>query len=60
VIQNYSAGHLPTLAAGGVALAVNDGTPSSGAFVSLDASRHELWVTLNQTVNAALDLQITP
>jgi hypothetical protein len=60
VVQNYLAARLPSVTAGGLSLSVNDGTATSGALVSFDASRSELWVTVNRTVSAATDVQIMP
>jgi hypothetical protein len=60
VVQNYTGTQLPKINVGGVAVTVNTGAATSGAFVSLNAGTNELWVTLNQTVNAAIDVQIMP
>jgi hypothetical protein len=60
VVQNYTGTHLPKVSVGGVAVTVNTGAANSGAFVSLDGGTNDLWVTLNQTVNAAIDVQIAP
>jgi hypothetical protein len=60
VIQNYTAAQLPKISAGGVSLSANNGAANAGTFVSLNTSTNELWVTLNQTVSAAIDVQIMP
>lgn len=60
VIQNYTGSELPGIGVGGVPLTVNDGTVDSEAFVSIDMVRHELWVTLNRTVSAAIEVEVAP
>jgi hypothetical protein len=60
VVQNYTATQLPRITVGGAPLTVNNGAADSGAFISLDAASKELWLTLNQTVIAAIEVQIAP
>ena len=60
VVRNYTGTQLPKINVGGVAVTVNSGAATAGAFVSLDAGTNDLWVTLNQTANAAIDVQIMP
>jgi len=59
VIRNYLTAQPPQVIVGGVPLGVNTGAADSGAFVSLNPAGNELWVTINQTVSAAIDVQIT-
>jgi hypothetical protein len=59
VVHNYTSGMVPTINIGGAGLTVNTGAPTSGAFVSLDQTSQELWVTLNSTITAATTVQIT-
>jgi hypothetical protein len=49
---------LPTITVGGSVLTVNTGTASSGAFVSYRSETSELWVTINQTLSAAVPISI--
>jgi len=56
-VQNFTAAGLPGLLINGTSITINNGA-DSGAFVSLNASSHELWVTLNMTVDNALRIEI--
>jgi len=58
VVRNYTSGKLPQVTIGGATATVNDGTATSGAFVSLDESASELWVTINKTISAATAITI--
>jgi hypothetical protein len=58
VIQNFTAGQLPSITVGGNAISVNTGAADSGAFVSLNAAANELWVTLNRSFGAATQVHI--
>jgi hypothetical protein len=57
-VRNYSVSQLPQVSVDGAGVSVNDGTASSGAFVSYDATAHELWVTLNRTLTNSTVLHI--
>lgn len=58
VIRNYTSGKLPKIAVGGATVTVNDGTANSGAFVSLNETDQELWVTINARISAATTIGI--
>lgn len=58
VIQNYTAGTVPSLKVGGTPVSVNTGEANSGAFASLNTTNNELWVTLNQSLSVATSIQI--
>ncbi|HEY3245074.1 MAG TPA: hypothetical protein VGM03_17160 [Phycisphaerae bacterium] len=60
VIQNYTAGRVPAITRGGAALTANTGTASSGAFVSINETANELWLTLNEDVSAPISIQLMP
>lgn len=61
VVQGYTADGLPQISVDGAVIGVNTGAASSsGAFVSVNTDTNELWVTLNETLNAATDVQIMP
>ena len=60
VIQNYAGIKLPRIAVDGSALSVNTGAGDAGAFVSVNQSAGELWVTLNRTLTAATSISIAP
>ncbi len=60
VIRNYTSGKLPTVTIGGAAVTVNDGTATSGAFVSLNEADQELWVTVNSKISVATTVAIAP
>jgi hypothetical protein len=51
---------LPVITVGGSPLTVNTGKASSGAFVSYRSETSELWVTINQTLGAAVPISIAP
>lgn len=57
VIQNYTAGRLPTISVGGHSITINTGA-DSGAFVSANTAANELWVTLHTTITAATGVEI--
>lgn len=57
-IHGYTAGQLPTVSVGGSSVSVNSGATNSGAFVSLDTTTNDLWVTLNQTLASAADVRV--
>lgn len=57
VIQNYSNQQLPTITVNDKQLTVNVGA-DAGAFVSLNPSDNELWITLNAPVDTATSIQI--
>jgi hypothetical protein len=58
VIGGYTAPVVPQVSVGGASVSVNTGATDSGAFVSLDTARSELWVTLNRTVSATVEVQV--
>ncbi len=58
VIQNYNNGTIPNIKVAGTPITVNTGDANSGAFVSLNTSNNELWITLNQTLSTATSIQI--
>ena len=58
VLRNYTSGKLPTITINGAAVTVNDGTPTSGTFVSLNEADQELWVTVNSKISAATTVAI--
>ena len=58
VIRNYTTPVVPQVSVGGVPVSVNTGAADSGAFVSLDTARNELWVTLDQTVSTVVDVHV--
>ena len=43
----------------GVAITVNAGTKASEAFLSIDTTANELWLTLNRTVTVATDIRLS-
>jgi hypothetical protein len=51
---------LPVIKVGGTVLTVNTGKANSGAFVSYRSETSELWVTINQTLDAAVPISIAP
>ena len=59
VIRGYATPAVPDVSVGGVPVAVNTGAADSGAFVSLDTTNSELWVTLNQTIVSAVDVRVS-
>ncbi|MBK8269617.1 MAG: hypothetical protein IPK83_15470 [Planctomycetes bacterium] len=60
VIRGYSAPNLPKVSMNGGLLTVNSGDATSGAFVSMNETSKELWITINSTVSAATALSIEP
>ncbi|HRW52696.1 MAG TPA: hypothetical protein P5081_07400 [Phycisphaerae bacterium] len=60
LVQGYSENTLPKIEVDGTVVSVNNGMANSGAFVSLDSERHELWVTLNRDVTDAVSIDIRP
>ena len=59
VVQNYTARDLPNVSVDGVAITVNAGTKASEAFLSIDTTANELWLTLNRTVTVATDIRLS-
>jgi len=59
VVQNYKARDLPNVSVDGVAITVNAGTKASEAFLSIDTTANELWLTLNRTVTVATDIRLS-
>lgn len=59
VVRGSATPVVPQVSVAGVPASVNTGAADSGAFVSLDTARSELWVTLNRTVSTAVEVQIT-
>jgi hypothetical protein len=57
-ISGYQPVQEPDVRVDGTVALVNTGQPDSGAFVSLDLERKELWVTLNRTLTAATQIEI--
>lgn len=60
VVRDYPAATIPTITVGGAVRTVNTGDDTTGAYVSYDAAQKELWVTLNETVDAQKIIVITP
>ena len=60
VIRDYKGGKLPNISVNGAAVTVNSGAADSGAFVSLNSTTNELWVTLNRSVTTPISVQIAP
>jgi len=60
VVQGYTTRQVPAVKVGGASVGVNTGAATSGAFASIKTDANELWVTLNQTLSAATQVQITP
>lgn len=58
MFRRYSARQVPTIKLNGTTLTVNTGAADSGAFVSIDTEHDTLWVTLNQTLSTASQIQI--
>lgn len=58
IVQNVTSRKLPTITVNGAPITVNTGNATSGAYVSIDEATNELWVTLNRTVAAPLQLSI--
>ena len=59
VIDGYGAAAVPSVRVDGADRTVNTGADDSGAFVSLDPGGDRLWVTLNETVDAAVAVEIS-
>ncbi len=59
VLQGYTSEALPEILLGDVALAYNQDAASE-AFVSFDAKSQALWVTLNRTLDDAVELTLRP
>ncbi|WP_199728658.1 cellulase family glycosylhydrolase [Corallococcus sp. CA053C] len=57
VVQDYTTQELPDITVDGNPLSVNSGA-DAGAFVSLNPATHELWVTLNATIQGPTGIQI--
>ncbi|HZE10114.1 MAG TPA: hypothetical protein VE034_00865, partial [Burkholderiales bacterium] len=60
VIQNWTLAEIPVLSVVGTPVTINDGTATSGAFVSFNQTTNELWITLNRTLNAATAITVSP
>ena len=58
VVQNYTAANLPRIVVGDDVATVNAGA-DSGAFVSLNPTANELWITLNALLWEATVVRIT-
>lgn len=58
VIHNYKVERLPKVTVNNIDITVNNGANDSDAFVSIDRTNNELWVTLNRDVTAATTIVI--
>lgn len=58
VVHHFTGMTLPTVKVDGVAVTVNAGDQTSGAFASLEGDT--LWVTLNRTVSQPTQVKISP
>lgn len=58
VIENFTSRSIPTIRVNGAAVTVNTGAADAGAFVSINEAGNELWVTINQSVTAATQIEI--
>jgi hypothetical protein len=55
VVNNYTLGQLPASVSVGAGLS----TPDVDYFATLDTANHRLWITVNRSVNAPLNLVVT-
>jgi mannan endo-1,4-beta-mannosidase len=57
-VQNYTTGTLPALLVNDIPITINSGDNNSQAFVSVNAATNELWVTLNATIETAVNIDV--
>jgi hypothetical protein len=60
VLSGVTPTKLPVITVGGSPRTVNTGAADSGAFVSYRSDTSELWITINQTLGAAVSIAIAP
>lgn len=59
-IDGHPTDDLPSILVDGIDQSVNTGDTDSDAFVSVDPRSGRLWVTLNQTIDTATEIEIGP